>query len=99
MEGFIEHIAKQLVNNPDAVRVERLKDEGSRERYRLYVEQSDRGKIIGRQGRTIKAFRILVGAVAARLRRRASFEIFDEDFNQERGKGAARSEGSNFNIV
>ena len=78
MEEFIEFVAKHLVNNPDEVRVERLEEEGERERYLLYVEPTDRGKIIGRQGRTIKSFRILVGAVAARKGRRASFDIYDE---------------------
>ncbi len=78
MEEFIEYIAKQLVNHPEEVRVELKVEEGERERYLLYVEPSDRGKIIGRQGRTIKSFRILVGAVAARQGRRASFDIYDE---------------------
>jgi uncharacterized protein len=78
MKEFIELIAKQLVNSPDKVRVETLEEETDRERYLLYVEPADRGKIIGRQGRTIKAFRVLVGAIAARKRRRASFEIIDD---------------------
>ena len=78
MEEFIEFVAKHLVNRPEEVKVDKLDDEDGRERYLLYVEPSDRGKIIGRQGRTIKSFRILLGAVAARKGRRASFDIFDE---------------------
>jgi hypothetical protein len=80
MEDFIEFVTKRLVNNPEVVKVDRLEDDGSREKYRLFVEKSDRGKIIGRQGRTIRAFRTLVGAVAARQGRRASFEIYDDDY-------------------
>ena len=78
MEEFIEFLAKRLVNYPDEVKIERLDNEGDRERYRLFEAPSDRGKIIGRQGRTIKSIKILVGAAAAREGRRASFEIFDD---------------------
>jgi len=78
MKEFIDFIAKRLVNYPQEVKVDRLENEGDRERYRLFVAPSDRGKIIGRSGRTIKSIKILVGAAAAREGRRASFEIFDE---------------------
>jgi len=78
MEEFISFVARHLVNYPDKVRVEKTNDAEARERYLLFVEPSDRGKIIGRQGRTIKSFRILVGAVAARSGKRASFDIFDD---------------------
>ena len=86
MEEFIEHIAKRLVNNPDQVRVDKHDDEEGRERYLLYVTPPDRGKIIGRQGRTIKAFRILVGAVAARQGRRVSFDIVDDARSSDNGE-------------
>ena len=78
MEKFIAFIAQHLVNFPDKVRVDKTDEADDRERYLLFVEPSDRGKIIGRQGRTIKSFRILVGAVAARSGKRASFDIFDD---------------------
>ena len=89
MDEFIEYIAKHLVNNPDQVRVDKHDDDEGRERYLLYVTPPDRGKIIGRQGRTIKSFRVLVGAVAARQGRRVSFDIVDDappsDIDGERG--------------
>lgn len=78
MRDFIELIAKQLVNAPDKVRVEPFSEETGSEQFILYVEPADRGKIIGRNGRTIKAFRIIIAAAAARSRRRASFEIYDD---------------------
>jgi len=79
MEEFIEFLAKLLVNHPDEIKVNRLEDdEDGRERYQLYVAPSDRGKIIGRKGRTIKSIKILIGAAAAKEGRRASFEIYDE---------------------
>jgi len=78
MEEFITFIAKHLVNSPETVRVDRIDESGARERYLLFVEPSERGKIIGRHGRTIKSFRILLGAAAARQGRKTSFDIFDE---------------------
>lgn len=78
MEEFIEYVAKQLVNNPEKVRVDRQETQDDRERYLLFVTPPDRGKIIGRQGRTIKAFRVIVGAIAARRGKRVSFDIVDD---------------------
>ena len=78
MENLIAAIAKGLVNNPEAVKVKRLDNDGKKECYRLYVEKPDRGKIIGRNGRTIKAFKIIVGAAAAKNGRRISLEIYEE---------------------
>jgi predicted RNA-binding protein YlqC (UPF0109 family) len=85
MEEFIEYLAKLLVNHPDEIKVNRLEDdEDGRERYQLFVAPSDRGKIIGRRGRTIKSIKILIGAAAARIGRRASFEIYDEFIRPEK---------------
>ncbi len=84
MEELIENIAKALVNLPDLVSTEQLVKDGNREIYRLFVDPSDRGKIIGRKGRTIKSFKIIVGAAAARQGRRASFEIVDDEFKRNR---------------
>jgi predicted RNA-binding protein YlqC (UPF0109 family) len=78
MKELIESIAKQLVNSPDQVRVEKKEDANKRELYLLYVTPKDRGKIIGRQGRTIKSIRVLIGAIAAKHGRNVNFDIYDE---------------------
>jgi predicted RNA-binding protein YlqC (UPF0109 family) len=90
MQEFIEFIAKSLVNSPDKVTVEKLEDQDGQERYLLHVEPKDRGKIIGREGKNIKSFRILLGAAAAKLGRRASFDIYDE--NRKRSGTKRRDE-------
>jgi len=63
IKELVEHIVTQLVDNADQVRVTVHEQEG-RETFEISVDLSDRGKVIGRQGQTIKAIRALVSAVA-----------------------------------
>ena len=77
MEDFISFVIKHLVDNPDAVHVERIETEGGRQVYRLHVGDGDLGQVIGKEGRTAKSLRTLVIAVAARKGIRAGFEIVD----------------------
>jgi predicted RNA-binding protein YlqC (UPF0109 family) len=60
MKDLIEYIAKALVEEPDEVSVECLED--SDNSYELYVSADDRGKIIGRKGRTVNAIRTVLAA-------------------------------------
>ena len=69
-------LAKQLVDNPDAVRVEQVEREDATV-LELYVAPEDRGKVIGRQGRLARALRTIVRASAARSRRRVVLEIVE----------------------
>jgi predicted RNA-binding protein YlqC (UPF0109 family) len=71
---LVEYLARRLVDDPDAVRVE----EGEREGaiiLTLHVAQDDIGKVIGRQGRVARALRAVVRAGAARRRQRVLLEI------------------------
>jgi uncharacterized protein len=77
MKEFIEYIAKQLVDNPDSVVIEERIDEDKKLLLSLRVSQSDTGKVIGKQGRTAAAMRILLTAVAAKHGKRAVLEIMD----------------------
>ena len=76
MREFIEYIAKQLVDNPEAVS---LIDEEKQGKivYKLKVGEADVGKIIGRKGRTAQAMRVLLSAVAAKNGKRAMLEVLD----------------------
>jgi uncharacterized protein len=78
MKDLIEYIARQLVDAPDDVHVEEI-PEGRETIYELRVAPSDLGKVIGRQGRTVRALRTLVAAAAARNQTRAVLEILDSD--------------------
>ena len=73
---LLEYLARQLVDEPDAVRVEEI-DDGDDLVLRLHVAEGDVGKVIGRQGRIARALRTVVRAAAAREQRRVLVEIAD----------------------
>ena len=76
MVELLEYLARQLVEEPDAVRVEEI-DDGDDLVLRLHVAEGDVGKVIGRQGRIARALRTVVRAAAAREQRRVLVEIAD----------------------
>jgi hypothetical protein len=76
MAELLEDLARRLVDDPDAVRVEEVDEDGVLV-LRLYVAEADRGKVIGRQGRIARALRTIVRAGAAREQRRVQLEIVD----------------------
>ena len=76
MKELIELIAKALVDFPEQVSVNVL--EGSQATVlELSVAKVDLGKVIGKQGRTAKAIRIILGAASAKVRKRAMLEIVE----------------------
>jgi predicted RNA-binding protein YlqC (UPF0109 family) len=76
VEELLTWIARGLVDEPDAVRVERV-DEGDVVVLRLSVAPDDVGKVIGRQGRVARALRTVVRSAGARSDRRLMLEIAD----------------------
>ena len=78
MKEFVEYIIKNLVDNPDEVKI---KEVGGTNTLilELSVEKSDIGKIIGKKGKTINAIRTLLMSVASRNNIRVSLEILEED--------------------
>ena len=76
MADLLEYLAKQLVDEPDSVRVEEVDDEDTLV-LRLHVAEDDLGKVIGRQGRIARALRTIVRAGSAREQRRVQLEIVD----------------------
>ena len=71
---LVEYLARQLVDEPDAVRVEQVEREGVLV-LELYVAEEDVGKVIGRGGRIARALRTVVRASAVRLDQRVLLEI------------------------
>ena len=76
MAELLAELARQLVDDPAAVRVDAV-EEGDATILRLHVAEADLGKVIGRQGRIARALRTIVRAGAARERRRLVLEIVD----------------------
>ena len=76
MTELREVIARRLVDDPDAVRVEREETDDVVV-LRLFVAKEDVGQVIGRQGRIARALRQLVRAAAGRRHKRVVLEIMD----------------------
>ncbi|RPI22353.1 MAG: KH domain-containing protein [Acidobacteria bacterium] len=76
MKELIEMIAKALVDNPDQVSVTEVEGEQTTV-LELRVAQTDLGKVIGKQGRTARAIRTLLGASGMKLRKRFVLEILE----------------------
>ena len=76
MKELIEIIAKALVDNPDEVHVTEVAGEQTVV-LELRVAQSDLGKVIGKQGRTARAIRTLLGAAGMKIRKRFVLEILE----------------------
>ncbi len=74
MAELLEYLARRLVAEPDAVRVETEEDEGVLV-LRLHVADGDVGQVIGRQGRIARALRTIVRAGGAHEGRRIMLEI------------------------
>jgi predicted RNA-binding protein YlqC (UPF0109 family) len=76
MKELVEAIAKALVDNPDQVQVRAVEGEQVTV-LELRVHPSDLGKVIGRQGRTAKSIRIILGAAGMKLKKRLTLEILE----------------------
>jgi uncharacterized protein len=73
---LLEYLARRLVDEPDAVRVDQIEEEGLL-LLRLHVAKDDVGKVIGRQGRIARSLRTIARAGSVRERRRVQLEIVD----------------------
>ena len=76
MAELLDYLARRLVDDPDAVRVEEAEEDDSLV-LRLHVAPDDVGKVIGRQGRIARSLRTLVRAGGAYEGRRIVLEIVD----------------------
>ena len=74
LKGLVEYVAKALVDNPDAVKVDEVQD-GNTTVYELEVDEQDVGKVIGRQGRVVRGLRALVKAAATRKGTRVDLDV------------------------
>lgn len=95
-QEFVEYVVKQLVDNPEKVKVERRVDEMG-VLITLDVDGNDMGKIIGRDGATAKALRTLLRVVGMKNNARVNLKINepegrDHDGGSGRGPDAGRTE-------
>jgi uncharacterized protein len=78
MQELVAEIARALVDEPGAVVVEAVDREESTV-LRLRVAPTDVGKVIGKQGRTARSMRTILGAVSMKLHHRYTLDILEED--------------------
>ena len=78
MQDFVEYVIKGLVDQPDAVSVTEVEDNGTTV-YELRMDPDDVAKVIGRRGVTINAIRSLLQAGAAKKGMRCGLEIIEDD--------------------
>jgi predicted RNA-binding protein YlqC (UPF0109 family) len=78
LTDLLAYLARELVDDPDAVRVE-VEERDDAVVLVLHVAADDVGKVIGRQGRIARALRTLVRASSARDGRRVLVEIADPE--------------------
>ena len=76
MKELVEEIAKALVDHPEQVQVHSIEGEQVTV-LELRVHPEDLGKVIGRQGRTAKSIRTILGAAGMKMRKRLTLEILE----------------------
>jgi predicted RNA-binding protein YlqC (UPF0109 family) len=76
MKDLVEAIARALVDHPEQVQVRSVDGEQVTV-LELRVHPEDLGKVIGRQGRTAKSIRTILGAAGMKIRKRLTLEILE----------------------
>jgi uncharacterized protein len=79
LAALVTDVVKFLVDSPDEVSVEEVKQGGHNVVLNLTVAQKDVGKVIGKQGRTVRSLRNLVDAAAGKVNMRATLEIIEDE--------------------
>lgn len=89
-QQFVEYVVKSLVENPDAVKVERSVDDMG-VLLELTVDPADMGKVIGKAGATAKSIRTLLRVLGAKSDERVNLKIVEPE-GSERPERPAREE-------
>lgn len=77
LAGLVDSIVRPLVDEPDALEVTSVEAEDGGMVIEIRVAEGDAGKVIGRQGRVIKAIRTLARAAASRTGTPVEVELID----------------------
>jgi len=77
MKELLQFVVQRLVNNPSAVKVRETRGDTA-SILELRVAKEDLGRVIGKQGLTVKSIRVILNAVAARTNRKIVLEIIED---------------------
>jgi hypothetical protein len=75
LHGFIERVVRRLVDDPSQVEIHTR--DGDTVLFEVRVAPDDRGRVIGREGRTVRSLRLLVAAAGKKAGTNATLEILD----------------------
>ena len=78
MKALVEFIVKRLVDKPDEVIVSEI-DGDTTIVIELKAAKDDIGKVIGKEGKTIKAIRLLLSAASAKIKKRSVLELIEDE--------------------
>lgn len=90
-QQFVEFVVKSLVNNPDAVRVERRIDEKG-VLLELTVDPEDLGRVIGKRGATAQSLRTLLRALGTKNEARYNLKIIDNGVSDDNQASSATAD-------
>jgi len=76
MRALVEQMAKALVDEPEQVSVQTVEEQGETV-LELRVGTNDLGKVIGKQGRTARSLRAILGAASMKQHKRFTLEILE----------------------
>jgi hypothetical protein len=85
MQQLILEIVQALVDEPDAVSVEVIEDRDATV-LSVCVSPADIGKVIGKQGRTARSLRTILGAASMKLHHHFALDIIEDDDDEEDGE-------------
>ena len=90
-QQFVEYVVKALVENPDAVKVERSVDDMGT-LLELTVDPADMGKVIGKAGATAKSIRTLLRVLGAKSDERVNLKIVEPEGSERPAREEAPKE-------
>lgn len=76
--GLVETLVKALVDHPEKIEVEEVSGQ-KRTIFKVKTLKEDRGKVIGKGGRTEKSLRTIIGGASAKLKRRSQLDFVEDD--------------------
>ncbi|MBC7474816.1 MAG: KH domain-containing protein [Candidatus Sericytochromatia bacterium] len=92
IKDAVRTIVEALVTHPEDVLITLETDEDEKIRINISVNAEDRGRVIGRQGKTINALRTVVKAAAIKSNQRINLKVLDENDGLEAGNNSSDEE-------
>ena len=77
LKDVVDYTVRSLVREPEGVQVREIWNSDDDLVLKVTTEQPDMGKVIGKQGRTARAMRTILGAASTKIRKRSVLEILE----------------------